>query len=1186
MPRITALIASIILMFALAANPAWAQFRSTINGVVLDPNNAAVPNAEIVVTHVETGAVSKAASAGDGNYALPNLVTGTYDLRATAAGFKPFVQRGITLTLNQIVKVDIQLEVGTLEQTVEVTANASPLNFENSTRQEGVAPETINELPLIVSGSPRNAAQFAVLLPGVSTGSSNNAFDARINGGIQSGDEAIMDGVSMQQGTMSQTGMISFWDFRMTPDMISEFKVLTSNYEPQYGTTTSANIMVTTKSGGNEFHGALYEYLRNTSLNARQFGADKRPKDIEHDFGGAIGGPVKLPGLWSNKFKTYFYTNIEKFYIRGGVNRPTLSIPTEQQRRGDFSDWRDGDGKLIPIYDPATTRIVDGQVVRNQFMGCDGTQPNVICPSRIANSLANEWFQYLPNTNRPGTLNNYLVPTPVPDTILGDALHWLVKIDEYVGDKDHFAGTIWRQKTPAKFATTLPIQIASENLSDPQDSWVERLNWDHTFSPTVLNHFAAGYLNRNEGYGVLNAEMVNELPRIPGVANNQNYPPVIRFDDDDFAGFGASDGINTGNITTRPAYVFNDMVTWVKGKHTWKFGGEYRNIGQNFHTNGNESGNFHFDRGATSIRGVNSGSPIASFLLEQVATADSSFRTVSAWYARADAFTWHAGDTWRATTKLSINYGIRWDMHRPTVEKFDRLSFFDPVGANPAAGNRPGRLVFAGNEYGAASFGKRRPEETWKRGYGPRLGIAYAFDDRTVVRTGYGIFYTQNFYPNWGGGMNLDGFNADVSFGSTQDGLVPAFILREGFPQNFQRPPFIDAGFRNGRGTMYRPFESGILSNSQQWNLTVERQLGKDILLSAGYVGNKGSHLPSYLEPINALHPNLLSMGEKLNAEFEPGQASLHGVSVPYAGWTEQLLDAGCSPTVAQALLPYPQYCSGLYGLNEKIGNSTYHSFQAKVEKRFSEGTYLLASYTLQKLITDVGGHVDPEALTWNNVSGVISPFERSRNRALAHDDVPQILNVTFVYELPFGRGKRFGGSSRAIDLIGGGWRIASVTRFSSGVPLYFRSNTYCNVPGQFRVGCIPGIMPGRSPFAVDKGGFDPGSGQSLFDKSSFEPESAFDYYYGVGSRITNYRTYGFKNEDLAVYKDFRINERMKFQLRGEFFNLFNWHNFVAGSQSWGAQAFNTDISSPDFGIWNGSVSSPRNIQVGARFEF
>jgi len=454
-----------------------------------------------------------------------------------------------------------------------------------------------------------------------------------------------------------------------------------------------------------------------------------------------------------------------------------------------------------------------------------------------------------------------------------------------------------------------------------------------------------------------------------------------------------------------------------------------------------------------------------------------------------------------------------------------------------------------------------------------------------VVRTGYGIFYTQAFYPGWGGGMNLDGFNTEASFGSTQGGLVPAFILSDGFPQNFERPPFISEGFRNGRGTTYRPFDANRLTYSQQWNLTIERQLGADILLSTAYVGTKGTRLPSSNVPLNALDPKYLSMGDDLYDEFEPGQASLHGVNAPYPEWAQQLLDAGCGPSVAQALLPFPQFCSGLRGLNENAGNSTYHSFQAKLEKRFSRGTYLLAAYTLSKLLTDSGHVDDPVTVDWNGVGGVISPFERQRNKSLASDDVPQVFNVTFVYELPLGKGKRWLSGSRAADLALGGWSVASIFHASAGRPLWFRSG-YCNVPSQFRVGCIPGVLPGKSVFATDLDSFDPASGQSLFNKDAFEPEAAFNFFYGTGPRITNHRAYGFRNFDMALYKNFHFTERIRFQLRGEFFNLFNWHSFTPGTQNWGGQAFTTDIASPDFGQWNGSVSSPRNIQLGARFEF
>ncbi len=1174
----------------------WPQSQnSSLSGTVTDASGANVPAVELALTSLQRNTTAKTVANSEGLYSFPNLEPGNYELKAGAKGFRNYLQKGITLSVNQLVRVDVKLEVGIDVQTLEVVSNASPLNFDNAVRQEGITPATLNELPLIVAGGPRNSAQFAVLMPGVTTGGGNNAFDARINGGLQSGDEAIMDGVSMQEGTMAQSGMVAFADFRMTPDMVSEFKVITSSYEPEYGASTGAQIIATTKSGTTEFHGGVFEYLRNKSLNATQFTIDRkpgdqRPKDNEHEFGGFLGGQIKIPKIYnSDRFKTFFFTDIEFFRIAGGANRPTLSLPSLLERTGDFSDWKDASGQLIPIYDPRTTRnnpnfnanAASGpnnlQFLRDQFMGCDGQRPNVICPSRIANSLARGWFKFLPTPTSSGPLNNYLVATPVPDSILAGADHYLGKLDQYIGTKDHMALTIWRQTTPAKFNSVLPLQLANETFSDPQDSWVNRFNWDHTFSPTLLNHFATGYLNRNEGYGSVDFQAAGEIPQIPGVVSH-NYPPQINFSDG-FTTYGQGAGLNAGNVTTRPSYITNDLVTWVRGKHTFKFGGELRKLGQNFHSNGNESGNFNFSRTQTGLPEIPSGSPIASFLLESVDSGSVSLRTVSSWYARQSAYIFHFGDTWKATQRLSINYGVRYDKFTPSVEKYNQLSFFD-FGPNPSAGNRPGRLAFAGDKYGAASAGVRKPEQDWSAGIAPRLGIALAVDDKTVVRAGFGLFYTQAFYPGWGGGMSLNGFNKDQSFSSTGLGsLDPAFILNQGFPQNFTRPPFIDPGAQNGQGILYRPKDSNRLSYSQQWNLSMERQMGGNTVLSAAYVGSKGTRLPSQIGPINALDPKFLSLGPKLKDQFGPNDTSLNGVPVPYQGWSQQM--TGCTPTVAQALLPFPQYCDGLFGLNENLGSSTYHSLQLKAEKRYSAGLYMLAAYTHSKLITSSGGNTQSGANQWSGQTGVISPYERKRNKALASDDVPDVFSLAMVYELPFGHGKRFMTSKGLIDRVLGGWEVTSTVKISAGTPLFFRSGT-CNVPGQFRVACLPTLLPGKSPFAQDKGSFNPNL--PLFDKNAFQPDSDFNFFYGKGERITNYRGFSFKNQDLALVKNTHITERINFQIRAEAFNAWNTHNFTCSGFC--TSPFDSDISSANFGKFNGNVTSPRNIQLVGRFTF
>ncbi len=1173
--------------------PAQSQ-NSSVNGTITDSTGAVMANVDMLLTSTDRNTTATAKSSSDGLYTFPNVVPGNYELQAKAAGFRPFTQRGITTAIGQVVHVDVKMEVGSDVQTVEINENASTLNFDNAVKQEGIGPETLNELPLIVAGGPRNSAQFAVLMPGVSTGGGNSAFDARINGGLQSGDEAIMDGVSMQEGSMSQSGMVAFADFRLTPDMVSEFKVLTSSYEPEYGASTGAQLIATTKSGTSEYHGGGFEYLRNKSLNATQFQlgrkpGDQRPKDNEHEFGGFLGGPLTIPFInRHNRWRTFFFTDIEFFRIAGGASRPTLSIPSLKERNGDFTDWTDTSGALIPIFDPATTRPNPNynanqksgpnnlQYLRDQF-SCNGVL-NVICPNRIANSAAPAWFKYLPTPTNSGALNNYLVPVPVPDSILAGANHYLGKLDQYFGQKDHIAMTIWRQTAPAKFFSTLPLQIAQGSFSAPQDSWVNRLNWDHTFSPTVLNHFAIGYLNRNEGYGSLDSPYSNLFPQIPGVASHR-YPPAINFNNDGFQGFGDSTGINTGNITTRPSYVTNDLITWVHGKHTVKFGGEIRKLGQNFHNDGNESGSFGFSRASTGLNEISSGSPIASFLLGTVDNASTSFKTVSSWYARQSAYVLHIGDTWKVAPKLSLNYGLRWDMFTPTVEKYNRLSFFD-FGPNPSAGGRPGRLAFAGNKYGSASAGVSHPEQTFKKGFVPRIGIAYALNDKTVIRTGYGIFYTEAFYPGWGGGQARDGFDANPSFSSTLGGIQPAFFLDQGFPQNFAKPPTIDSGARNGQGLEYRPKDANRRSYAQQWNFTIDRQFGSNTQLSVAYVGSKGTRLPSQINPINVLNPSLLSMGAKLNDQFGPNDTSVDGVPLPYAGWQQQM--TGCAPSVAQALLPYPQFCSSLTGDNENLGSSTYHSLQIKAERRYAQSLYLLTAFTHSKLITNVGGNTQSSANTWNGQTGVISPFEAHRNKSLAADDVPNVFTLALVYQLPFGKGKHFLNSGGFVDKVIGGWETSVNYRASSGTPLSFRSGT-CNVPGQFRVACIPSLLSGKSPFAQSLGSFDPN--KPLFDKSAFEPVSDFNFFYGAGPRVTNFRTFSYANLDFVITKNISLTERFKLQIRGEAFNALNEHHFTCAGFA-GCTPFNINIASSNFGKWDGGVTTPRNIQLVGRLTF
>src|SRR5579872_2969558 len=379
-----------LLLFGTAA---FAQSQNaSLGGQVSDPSGAFVPGASVTVTSTERSISSTVQTDSGGRFSFPNLNPGTYDLSVEAKGFKGYVQRKIELTANQAAHIDARLDVGDAATKVEVVADVAQLNLDNGGKQEGIAPSVINQLPLLVAaGTPRNAVQFVTFLPGVNTGTSPQAFNARINGGLKMGDEAVMDGVSMQEGTMSQSGMVSFFDFPTTPDMVSEVKVLSSDLEPEYGTTTGGELIVTTRSGTDQFHGGGFEYLRNRDFNALQFtnnrpAGDARPKDNENEYGGFIGGPVKfkfLPFVWGTKHKTYFFHDEEYLRSLGGTNRPLLSIPSLKNRTGDFSDWS------TPIYDPLSTTITNGVITRKAY-------PGNIIPASEQSQLALQWMSFLP----------------------------------------------------------------------------------------------------------------------------------------------------------------------------------------------------------------------------------------------------------------------------------------------------------------------------------------------------------------------------------------------------------------------------------------------------------------------------------------------------------------------------------------------------------------------------------------------------------------------------------------------------------------------------------------------------------------------------------------------------------------------------------------------------------------------
>ena len=644
------IVSSLLIIFLLALHfPANAQMgNATLGKTVTDTSGAAVVDAQLTLTNKAQQFEQKVKSNDRGEYTFRNLTPGTYDLSVTMAGFQKSIQSDIVLTLNQSGHADVVLKAGAATETVNVEGQNTLINFDNGTVQGGIDPQTVKDLPLIVSGKPRSSASFAVLLPGVSTGSSNEAFNARINGGIQSGDEALLDGATMQEGFMSQSGMVSIQgDFQMSPDMVQEVKVLTSDYAPEYGSSTSGQITMVSKSGGNKYHGALFEYARNRALNAKPWNTscdpstpncDPRPFDIEHDFGANFGGPIKIPFLYhgTSKHHSYFYFDWEAFHQAGGASRPTLSIPSVLERSGNFSDWG------LPVYAPGdfAPGSNPGQATGPQSAACSSALPagfgpgqhfpgNII-PAACISPIAAAYLAQLPNPTNAQAQNNYTVPRPVPDTLVANSNVYMFRIDHNYGDKDHFYFFWWRQFTGYNTATQLPLAIATEEPTRPQNSPIARFNWEHIFSPTLTNHVTVGYLNRNEGYGSLNLGFLGKLPAVPGAPGN-NALPEFTFGDD-FTQLGDNKGSPSGNITTRPTWVINDVVNKVFGHHTFTFGGEWRSVQGNVHDHTNQAGTYNFDSSTTGIPSLTSGSAIASYVLGTVSSGSVDQKTVQYWY--------------------------------------------------------------------------------------------------------------------------------------------------------------------------------------------------------------------------------------------------------------------------------------------------------------------------------------------------------------------------------------------------------------------------------------------------------------------------------------------------------------------------------------------------------------------------
>jgi len=1154
----------VVLMLILGVTLYGQSDRGLITGLVTDSTGAAVPRVTVAATNTATNSTRQAETSDTGKYVFPELPVGVYGLSIKKDGFRTYRQDGITVGVSQSVTQDVVLQVGEVTETVEVHADASMLKVENAEISTSVTNEKLNALPIDFSGAMRNPMSFLRLVPGSSV-SRDQSWPVTSQNGLQSFAEEIrIDGASSTNPTPGV-----FNEAQPSVDAIQEINIQTANFNAEYGQAGGAIMNFTLKSGTNQLHGSAYEYMRNEFLNAKNKDlpdADPKTKLRRHEFGATVGGPLRIPKLYDGRNKTFWFTSYEQFYTRDN-QRGYWSVPRDEWLRGDLSSLllpnvlgTDVLGREIrqgQIYDPNTTRTV---VVNGQSYAVRDPFPNNQVPLR--SEVAKRILSFVPGASISGLdTNNLLGPTGTP---LRDEVIWSLKMDHEFSSRSHLSGSFNYMYTH-KINGATPFGVADSARDQTITSKIARINHDYTFGANAINHFTVGLLRYQNPDGVPDRGFDPETELgLKGTLLKGWFPAVS---------YGLS-GIGTNQLKhlyhTVPTVV--DSYSKVVGSHTFKFGGEYRKSMANFFGGNGAYGSLTFNAQQTALPYLSGtgeypllGSAFASFLLGQVGSAGMN-SPVHMSYRYTD-WAFYAQDDFKVTPRLTINYGMRYDLHQPLSEKYDRISSFDPDIANPGAGNRMGALGFLGS--GTGRVGRRSWLDTDTKDFGPRVGAAYKLNDKTVLRGGFGIVY---------GRLEVNTFDPiqSVGSGSVSTEYPPIntvtqaqFNLDDGFPPVNKVPPVLDPTLLNNQWIQVFSRESGKLPRIYNWNFTVQRQITPNLSLEAAYVGNHGTRLISS----NFVNPNqnplsVLSMGDKLLQQINSeADANALGVAYPYPGFTG---------TVAQALRPYPQYCC-MGDPQATVGVSDYNSLQVKAQQRLYHGLDFLVAYTLSKNITTVD-----DAFGWGG-AGSMDATNLSLERALATagnspGDRTHNLVAAFGYDLPFDKLV----ANRAAKHVVGGWKIAGILQYASGGALgmgypnnlgnvlFNNSGRYDIVSGASRVLHPDQVWPGTT---------------WMFNPDAFKAPDA--YRLGDAARTySDIRGFPYVNEDIALSKQFNFSESKHLEIRVDALNVFNrsiWNNPSTSVTDTPRMQGGRAIG---YGSFWGRSNAERQMQLQARFTF
>ena len=1135
----------------------------SIQGVVSDPSNAVIPQATVVATNVKTGVRTERQTTAAGLYSLSPLPPGEYTVTVSAGGFQTLTQEHVIVDALRVAGLNLTLKIGTAAEQLTVTDTPPQLNTVDAGMGQTMRNEVYTSLPLQMGNAPRDPTSFTQLMPGVSTSSASGNTAGNALGSQDHSQEVYVEGLAVTspvaQGETRTLGL------GVSVEAVDQFQMETAGAAVMYNGQGAANFVL--KSGTNQFHGALYEYFRNTDLDARGFFAGVTPVEHQNEFGFNIGGPVK-------KNRLFFFGNYDGFRFTQSPRPSFQTIPALAERSGDFS------ALPVAIYDPATTDCSKTPCTRQPFSG------NVIPANRIS-AISKSFQSFLPNPTNGNIQSNYLgtVPVGYRDNSTTD------KLDYTLNDKNTFFVLFsrgHRGQTTAYRGNTLPLPYANTRLVDEYPTTAQA---KYTFVPTsnLLNQFSYGFSRFN--VPITNATIAGNYPGKAGLTGLPPGEAAAAFPEISWGGPNPPDGWRGTNSRAfndvSNTFTLQDNLQWTRGKHavTAGFQIQWLQINEKQRTYGSLA-TWNFSNAQTagfSPAGTlltTTGNAYASYLLGAVNSANVVQDSVVETGGRYRDYSWWVQDNFRVTPRLVLNLGLRHDIWRPYVEVLDRESFFNATAPNPAAGGHPGSLEFYGN--GPDSCHCRTTVATDYKNLGPRLGLAYSITGKTVIRTGYSIMYTHRGAVGGRGGgrfgTDLLGYTASPSFISPDQGISPAFNWNNGVPP-YQQPPFFDPTFGtdfNGAGsaaatvTYGDPSLGGIPPRYQNWNLSIDRALTSTLTLSAAYVGSNGHFLGGGGRGIwsDQIDPKYLALGNLLQAQatranVTAANAIIPGIALPYLSFTG---------SISQMLRPFPQY-SGVNDVWGDVGNSNYNSLQIASVKRLSHGLTFNFNYTYAKAFDDTGSNmVTVQSFTQRTAYNWKSEKARAQLS-------PHTLNFIFVYDLPFGNGKKFGSGSALVDALAGNWQLSGITTHRAGTPIG-TIGAACNLPNAG--GCYANYNPSFQGPARVNGGY--GSGDLLgpnppafLDKNAFVSPAPFTYgntprtgAYG----IDNPGAYG---QDVSLRRIFPIHETIKFAFQADAFNVFNLVTFSAPA---------TNITSSNFGKIIAQANGPRSLQLSARITF